>query len=843
MTRPSALLAALLTSSAHFSLASDQAVLDLIQRVTPELAPNIHLGNIESNNGEETFVLGSENNTLTIAGSSSSAKAAGFGWYLKHVTNSQLSWGGDQLTNKLVLPKKSIQQTTPYRYRFAYNYCTLSYTMAFWDWQRWEREIDQLSMQGYTHALVTAGLEKVWQLTLRELNYPDSEIKKFIPNPAFAAWWNMGNLEGHGGPLTQNLIDGEAQLGRQIATRMRELEITPTLQGFVGFLPHNIAEYNKELKLVPQGKWVGFQRPIVLDPTSEAFQEVAAIWYKNLHKVYGGKSNAYGGDLFHEGGRHGKIDVTAAAKAVQASMQAASPGSTWVLQCWHNNPSPALIRGTDPNKTFILQLCRNMKDGNNGGRLRTFQDRPWLYSELANFGGNHNLYGGNKLAASLPSRFLDPTKNLGNMAGLALLSEGVETNPLYYAIFHDAFWRKQDIDLDSWIPNYAQRRYGLKHPDAIEALFTLNNSVYNPTGIQEGCTESILCAKPNRNARKASTWSGTHVYYKPLDVVDAAESLLKAAPKLGEEATYRYDLTDVTRQVLADLARPTLTAAMDAYDLGDVKEFKKYSRLYLDLLSDTDTLLAADQHWLLGTWIERAKAKGKTAKEKRIMEVAARRQITTWSNKADSLDEYAHRQWAGLMADYYHPRWRSFFLTHLDVLEKRKPSKSLNSWYRDQRMQEDINWSLETKKYPTKATGDTIAIAQEILKKYAPTARKFDKEKSKTIGLPWKLTQADELFSFDVNEHILSTGTYLVTLQYKRGSSALKTHSVALYEGDKKVAEDAHEGWTGVENRENNYRIDLKKLRTNLDSYSLRVKASSVSSIDSSGVMKIKKVQ
>lgn len=96
-----------------------------------------------------------------------------------------------------------ITQASPYRFLFAYNYCTLSYTMAFWDWKRWEREIDFLAVTGYNQALVTAGLEKVWQLTLRDLNYPEEEIKKFITNPAFAAWSNMGNLHAHGDRLTE----------------------------------------------------------------------------------------------------------------------------------------------------------------------------------------------------------------------------------------------------------------------------------------------------------------------------------------------------------------------------------------------------------------------------------------------------------------------------------------------------------------------------------------------------------------------------------------------------------------------------------------------------------------
>ena len=838
----------ILTLSVAFTIASlssraaGDPVLELVKRINPAHAGKIFTLNDASQRANRHFEIINDHGAIYLKGKTALDQASAYGWYLKHVNNSSLSWGGDHLEASLKLPTQTLSKDSPYRYRFAYNYCTLSYTMGFWGWQRWEREIDFLALNGYTHALVTAGVEKVWQKTLRDLNYPEDEIKKFIPNPGFAAWWNMGNLEGHGGPLTQNLIDGEAKLGRQITSRMRQLGIAPTLPGFVGLLPHNIGKYQPDLSLVPQGKWMGFTRPIVLDPTSEAYQKIAAIWYKNLHEVYGFTPKSYAGDLFHEGGKHGNINVTAAAKSVQRAMQKASPDSTWVLQSWQNNPTAALVKGTDPKKTIILQLCRNMKDGNNGGKIRSYQNRPWLWSELANFGGNHGLYGGNKLVAGLPSFLLDPAKNRGDMAGLALLSEGIETNPLYYGIFHDSFWRDKDIELDSWITAYSKRRYGTPNISATKALKILNQSVYSPKGIQEGPTESILCAKPKRNAIKASSWGSGNLYYDPKDVIKAAELLLNASPQLKGEATYRYDLTDTTRQMLANLARPVLAQTMDDYDCGDIPAFKKSTKLFLDIIRDTDELLSADEHWLLGTWIESARDKGKTAAEKMLMEVASRKQITIWSHRPDSLDDYAHRQWGGLMRDYYLPRWQSFFDLHLDILEERKSPQSLNTFYRDLRANRDVAFSQETKKYPTTVTGDTTKIAARIINRYSPIATKLWNNQPKQIGIAWTLGTKKEL-SWDVSGVFLSKGTYKCSILWKRGTSALKISSLTLYQGDKIVAEDIHPGWAGMSNKRNVYIINLEELREGLDTYTLRAKVSGASGVDSHGVINIKKIK
>ena len=353
-------------------------------------------------------------NRITISGAPGSIRVeasdvrrliAGYGWYLKNIAKVHLSWNGNRLAppSPLPAPASPVTIEAPWKTVFAYNYCTLSYTAAFWDWKRWQQEIDFLALNGFTHALVTAGLEKTWEDFLIGLGYPRDKAIRFIPNPAFAAWWNMGNLEGHGGPLTQRQIDEMAQLGKRIVSRMEQLGMTPVLQGYVGFVPADFSENvrMKGLKLIPQGEWVNFKRPWMVDPTCEAFPKLAADWYRSLRKVYGISGKMFGGDLFHEGGSKGNINVTQAAEAVQKAMQKASPGSTWVIQAWGGNPSRELLNGMDPKHALVLQLTKDMADG--GKNLRTFDGIPWVWCELSNFGGNTGMYGGIPLVSRLGS--------------------------------------------------------------------------------------------------------------------------------------------------------------------------------------------------------------------------------------------------------------------------------------------------------------------------------------------------------------------------------------------------------------------------------------------------------
>ena len=47
--------------------------------------------------------------------------------------------------------------------------------------------------------------------------------------------------------------------------------------------------------------------------------------------------------------------------------------------------------------------------------------------------------------------------------------------------------------------------------------------------------------------------------------------------------------------------------------------------------------------------------------------------ITTWIDQVPrSLNDYSNRKWAGLVSDFYLPRWKNFFEFQMDVLTGKK---------------------------------------------------------------------------------------------------------------------------------------------------------------------------
>lgn len=79
-----------------------------------------------------------------------------------------MTWGedrsGDQLAVPLPVPHvpARIRRVALVPLRYAWNVCTVSYSAAFWDWPRWEREIDWMALHGINLPLAFGGQEYVW---------------------------------------------------------------------------------------------------------------------------------------------------------------------------------------------------------------------------------------------------------------------------------------------------------------------------------------------------------------------------------------------------------------------------------------------------------------------------------------------------------------------------------------------------------------------------------------------------------------------------------------------------------------------------------------------------------
>lgn len=89
-------------------------------------------------------------------------------------------------------------------------------------------------------------------------------------------------------------------------------------------------------------------------------------------------------------------------------------------------------------------------------------------------------------------------------------------------------------------------------------------------------------------------------------------------------------MVDLTRQVLSKLANKVYMDAVTAFVRKDIESLRRLSEKFLELIKDIDVLLASDDNFLLGTWVESAKKLARNSDERKQYEWNARTQVTMW---------------------------------------------------------------------------------------------------------------------------------------------------------------------------------------------------------------------
>ncbi|MBQ9355684.1 MAG: alpha-N-acetylglucosaminidase [Prevotella sp.] len=633
------------------------------------------------------FELDQQGSRVVVRGNTWVNIGVGVNWYLKYYAGIHLTWNQMKARLPQVLPPVTQRERheTDLSLRYAFNYCTFSYSMAFWDWERWQREIDWLCLHGINLPLAIVGEECVWRNMLLRLGYSSEEIGRFIAGPAFLAWWEMNNLEGWGGPLPDSWYARQEQLQKNILCRMKQLGMHPVLPGYCGMMPHD-AKQRLGLNVSEAPLWNGFTRPSNLLPTDPRFDEIATLYYDELTKLFG-KADYYSMDPFHESADDASIDYAEAGRRLMAAMKRVNPRATWVIQGWTENPRPEMVDSMQTGDLLVLDLfseCRPMFGAPSiWRRAEGYKQHQWLFCLLQNFGANVGLHG---RMDQLLSNFYTPYSQ-GRPSGIGFTMEGSENNPVMFELMSELPWRPKRFTKEEWVNNYVRARYGLNNGDApyptlCNAWQLLARTIYNcPAGNnQQGPHESIFCGRPGMNNFQASSWSKMKNYYTPSSTLEAArlfleaaEQTLEAAPGSSLSNNMDYDLVDITRQALADQARLQYHHAIASYRAFDIDGLRQASDRFLHMLLLQDSLLGTRSEFRLGHWTEAAISCGTTPDEQRQYEWNARVQITTWGNRycADTggLRDYAHKEWQGLLRDFYYPRWQTFFNTLLAQME------------------------------------------------------------------------------------------------------------------------------------------------------------------------------
>lgn len=643
------------------------AIYELIGRVLPNHKEQIVCQLCEPHEGKDVYEIDWADGKLVLRGNNYISLAAALGWYLKYDAKVNLSWCGSNMKLPERLPKAThYRRVITQQYRVYMNYCTFNYTASWWDFKRWEKEIDFMALNGINMPLTVVGIEACWYETLLEFGFSDEEARSFLAGPAFLAWQWMGNLEGFGGPLPMNWIQKRITLGKQILDRILSLGMQPIQQGFAGVVPRLLKKKYPDSKMEYQKSWNGFAETVQLDPTDPLFKKMGKVFLEKQRKIFGAYGY-YAADPFHEGKPpvEGSAYLREVGKSISGLYKEFDENATWVMQAWSIREE--IVTSVPKDSLLVLDLASNRRERNNN-----YWGYRFVAGNLHNFGGRIKLHGDVKYLAQNEYRKI--VEEGHHVVGTGLFMEGIEQNPMYYDLAFEMLTRKEEVALDEWIEEYILRRYGKLDENARKAWEILIKTVYSPgtNYLEKG---SAICTRPAVHLKKTGPGPGflfpygENRLYLALQYLQAVDS---------DTDGYRFDLVDALRQYLSDYAYGLYSKISKSYLNQEKEKFGHLTRQYLELLDDMDKLLSLRPEYSFAKWIKDAASWADTDEERKLYEYNAASLVTVWGEEDNSiLFDYAWKEWSGLISSYYRKRWSMFF----DMLQN-----CLNSgeeWYEE----------------------------------------------------------------------------------------------------------------------------------------------------------------
>lgn len=670
----------------YTSTLSTAPVADLLTRLLGALrAKHVQLSLDLKSSGASSFSLSATaSGGIELHGSDPVALSVGAHFYLKAV-NASIGWdatGGNNIDDALPLlklpPVAPMSRTTAHCHRYYFNTCTYGYSMVWWSWERWQREVDWMALQGVNTPLAMLGTEWVWRETwMKDFGLQRSDLDDFFSGPAYLPWHWMGNLDGWGGPLSDEWIDRGNAMQHQFLRRVRDLGMTPVLPAFAGFVPSALRAKFPDAPIHTSSGWGDFRPTNYVEPTSELFTRIGTAFLKRLCAEYGCGEKWFTADLYNElkppsvEPRYLR-NVSSAVYASIASGSAHEVGKgvaitpTWVAQAWmwHDKKLPyrppwtegavkAFLDGPPVGGLVMLDLYAEQSPLWN--ETHGFWGHPWIFSTIFNFGGRSGMYGRiPHVSRAVPLAAAANRTVGGSMVGLGAAPEAIETSPVMYDLLWETAWISAPIsDPRAWTRQWAARRYATfgvtTPPQALDAWASLIDGPYGIRRVQQGPVGSLIAARPQANVNMSVECCDGRIAkdigYDPQVVQRAWEALLASvddadasasAAALARKPTFLHDVADFGLQALSNLALAVHADAAAAMHTSNLTTFRDAAKTFLAIVDDAELLAATQQGRLLGQWIEAARACASTSLGSMIQGLDQRMTLSTSSSSSAS---------------------------------------------------------------------------------------------------------------------------------------------------------------------------------------------------------------
>ncbi len=695
-----------------------EQALALAARLSPALTEKVQFEKIGPDRGRDVFTLESRDGKVVIGGNNAGSMAVGLNRYLNRYCKVTVSWYSDA---PLHLPEVLPGVPTPERVRarvpqrFFLNYCTWGYTMPFWGWEQWEHFIDWMALNGVNLPLAITGQEAVWYNVWTRLGMTDEQVRNYFTGPAYLPWHRMANIDGWCGPLPMEWLEGQRVLQQRIVERERALNMRPVLPAFAGHVPGALRDLFPGADIQALSSWAGFDeqyRTYFLNSEDPLYGRIQRLFLEEQTRLFG-TDHIYGIDPFNE------VDppsfepeyLSKVSRHIYESLAAVDSQAEWLQMAWflyyqREDYTPertrAMLTGVPQGKMTMLDYYCEYKEM--WREHEGFYGQPFIWCYLGNFGGNTNVQGRVREAGERIERALQECGE--GLVGIGSTLEGLDVQQFPYEYILEKAWDYGKTH-EQVVNELADRHAGHESQPARQAWKLLYDSVLDIT--PGNFAAPLPCSYPTLGKEKRA------VKYDPRGLLAAWDLLLQQDSVTTDAMT--IDLIWVGRQLLGDLFLVEKQQMDKAFEQGDTSAVHRQGNILCELMIDLDQLNSHHPQSTLHTWLQQARDLGSTPEAKDYYEMNARRLVTTWGGH---LNDYACRNWSGLIGAYYHHRWMFYIQEMYGALYWQRP-------FNEKDVQEQIDTFQQewvdimrdyTKLEPSEL--DILAHCRQLRDKYRP---------------------------------------------------------------------------------------------------------------------------
>ncbi|XP_026736420.1 alpha-N-acetylglucosaminidase [Trichoplusia ni] len=665
---------------------------------------------------KDTFKIETYDRTLNIKASTGLAAVWGFNYYIKKYWKSQIEWQSKRIQVPMDIVEVNETVVANDRFRYYQNVCTASYSFVWWNLDDWMKHVEWMALNGINLSLAPVAQEAAWQRIYLQLGMTQDQIDRHFTGPAFLSWLRMGNVHGWGGPLPNSWHVRQTEIQENVTRTMLNLGIVPVLPAFNGHVPVSFAKLfpNSTFHRVEQWNKFGSEYccGLFLDPSDPLFSRIGNMFLKEVTKGSTQLAHIYTADPFNEVklSEFSTAMVQETATKIFSTLSDFDKDAVWLLQNWMFVSAPilwpvkrvqAFINSVPNGRMLILDL--QSEQWPQYDLYEMYFGQPFIWCMLHNFGGTLGMFG-NMVTVNRDVYEVRSRMN-STMIGVGLTPEGINQNYVVYDLMLESAWRKSPVqDLEAWVADYAERRYGCK--DAGEAWKYLLKSVYSFNGINRVRGKYVVTRRPSFRIKP---WA----WYKSYDLFMAFQKLLFATNCYSDG--YVIDLIDVTRQALQYRAEQLyINVVNDRYTNAFV--FESSVNRFLGALYDMSSILSYSDQFSLRIWEEKAMELGNNTNEADLYAFNARNQITLWGPNGE-ISDYACKQWSEVFDQYYYQRWSMF----LSAAVKAKQAGEVFDEQATRRVvtaNVEVPFARMTFKNPYSSYSSPLETAKELYKKW-----------------------------------------------------------------------------------------------------------------------------